>query len=90
MTEEMVEIPVNIITWDIIRAQRDQFILEAERCYNFDSPESLRKLWMDYKQELRDIPQAYADLDDLRLIQWPQTPTSHFQTLYLSRFSPYI
>lgn len=83
----MVEIPVNILTWDMVREQRDQFILEAERCYNFDSPVSLIQLWADYKQELRDIPQTYADLDDLRLIQWPQTPTAQFQTLYLSRYS---
>ena len=87
MTDDMVEIPVNILTWDMVREQRDQFILEAERCYNFDSPVSLIQLLADYKQELRDIPQTYADLDDLRLIQWPQTPTAQFQTLYLSRYS---
>jgi hypothetical protein len=45
--------------------------------------------WQEYKQDLRDLPNKYKDLEDLRLIEWPQRPTNYFQTLTLSRYSPH-
>lgn len=74
MSEENLEnIPPNK-TWAEIRLQRDQMLLEAERGYNFDTPEEIQAVWRAYKQELRDIPTKYADLEDLNLIEWPVDP----------------
>jgi hypothetical protein len=76
------------VTWIDVRNHRDELLLQAETFYNFDSPASMRLLWTDYKQLLRDIPSVNSELSDLRLIQWPQLPTEHLQLLYLSRLAP--
>lgn len=89
--EENLQIdePVKIIvTWDMIREQRNNMLNQTETCYNFDTPDSVKQLWLDYKQELRDIPTKFKDLEDLNLIEWPAAPTGHLQELYLSRLAP--
>lgn len=88
-TEENLQdqLPVTI-TWEMIREQRNQMLDQAEKFYNFDSPERMKTLWTDYKQELRDIPTKFKDLEDLTQIEWPAAPTGHLQELYLSRLAP--
>jgi hypothetical protein len=88
LSNDVIEEQINYITWENVRDYRDQLLLAAESNYNFDSPEHMKTLWMDYKQELRDIPTVYKDLQDLRLIQWPTLPTGHLQELQLSRLAP--
>lgn len=72
-------------TWADVRKQRDSLLIEAEREYNFDSPESLKTAWRAYKQQLRDIPDTYKDLEDLNQIVWPDQPIDHVQRLILTR-----
>jgi len=72
------------VTWDNIRNMRDQMLLEAENRYNFDTPTSIKDAWKAYKQELRDIPTKYKDLEDLSQIEWPQAP-DFTQKLILTR-----
>jgi hypothetical protein len=72
------------VTWDTVRSMRDQMLLEAESKYNFDTPASIKAAWREYKQELRDLPTKYKDLEDLTQIEWPQTP-DHSQQLILTR-----
>lgn len=72
-------------TWDDVRQRRNQLLLEAEKFYNFDSPEKMKKLFRDYKQALKDMPQKYKDLKDLREIPWPDIPSDHQQQLYPAR-----
>jgi Phage tail assembly chaperone protein len=86
--EEILELEVPIVTWDMVREHRNQMLLEAEKGYNFDTPDSVTQLWLDYKQELRDIPNKFKDLEDLNQIEWPAVPTAHLQELYLSRLAP--
>jgi hypothetical protein len=83
MTTDNLENSAPIPTWDDIRRKRDQMLLEAERKYNFDTPEEIQAAWRSYKQELRDLPVTYADLQDLNLIEWPSYP-SFIQQLTLS------
>ena len=85
MTTENSENIVPIPTWVDIREKRDQMLLEAERGYNFDTPEEVLALWQAYKQQLRDIPTTYADLEDLTQIKWPDDPRNQYtQQLTLS------
>jgi hypothetical protein len=86
--EENLELPILEVTWDMVREHRDQLLLAAESGYNFDTPDSVKQLWLDYKQELRDIPTKFKDLEDLNLVEWPAAPTGHLQELYLSRLAP--
>lgn len=85
MTTDNLENSVPTTTWDDVRRKRDQMLLEAERGYNFDTPEEIQIEWRAYKQALRDIPTTYADLEDLSLIEWPTSPKDQFaQQLTLS------
>jgi hypothetical protein len=85
MTEENIEQSLPSTTWADIRLKRDQMLLDAERGYNFDTPEEIQAAWRAYKQQLRDLPATYADLEDLSLIEWPTSPASLFtQQLTLS------
>lgn len=85
MTTENLENSVSSVTWDDIRRKRDQMLLEAERGYNFDTPEEIQAVWRAYKQQLRDLPTIYADLEDLNQIEWPDSPRSQLvQQLTLS------
>ena len=85
MTTENLENVVPTKTWDDVRQTRNQMLLEAEKGYNFDTPEEIQAVWRAYKQELRDIPTKYADLEDLNLIEWPENPKDQMaQQLTLS------
>lgn len=85
MTNENLENSIPNPTWDEVRRKRDQMLLDAERGYNFDTPEEIQEVWRAYKQELRDIPTKYADLEDLNLIEWPANPEDQLvQQLTLS------
>lgn len=84
-TENLEENSIPQPTWADIRRKRDQMLLEAERRYNFDTPETVQALWRAYKQQLRDLPSTYADLEDLNSIKWPEEPTGQYvQQLTLS------
>jgi hypothetical protein len=74
-------------TWADVRLQRDNALLDAERKYNFDSPEEIINAWKEYKQKLRDIPETYKDLEDLDKIEWPQLPdvSQQLTTSFLTR-----
>lgn len=85
MTTENIEQSIPAPSWDDIRRKRDQMLLEAERGYNFDTPEEIQIIWRAYKQNLRDIPTTYAELEDLSLIDWPTDPRDQLtQQLTLS------
>ncbi len=75
-----------VVTWDTVREQRNAMLLAAERRYNFDTPEPIKAAWRAYKQELRDLPEKYADLEDLSQIEWPQLPTVQIQQLSINKF----
>ena len=72
-------------TWADVRKQRDALLLEAERQYNFDTPEEVKAAWRAYKQQLRDLPETFKDLEDLNQIVFPDTPSEHIQRLTLTR-----
>lgn len=61
-------------TWDDVRKQRDNMLLAVERLYNFDSPDEIKNAFAEFKQQLRDLPETYKDLEDLNQIEWPPLP----------------
>jgi hypothetical protein len=73
-------------TWDDVRQQRDNALLAAENNYCFDSPPAIINAWKEYKQQLRDLPETYKDLEDLNQIVWPEEP-NFSQDLQLSRMT---
>lgn len=80
------DVEATVVTWDMVREQRNNMLLAAERRYNFDSPEPIKAAWRAYKQELRDLPEKYAELEDLSQIEWPQLPTVQIQQLSINKF----
>jgi hypothetical protein len=46
------------ITWDDVRAKRNQFLKNSDSEVTDDMPSVLRNQWLDYRQRLRDWPAA--------------------------------
>ena len=44
------------ITWDDVRAKRNQFLKNSDSEITDDMPTDLRNQWLDYRQRLRDWP----------------------------------
>jgi len=44
------------ITWDDVRAKRNQFLKNSDSEITDDMPADLRTQWLDYRQRLRDWP----------------------------------
>ena len=72
--EEVYEVALLEKKWVSVRVKRDALIAETDWTQTLDSPLSDGKKaeFLAYRQELRDIPQAYGDPDD---VVWPEKPT---------------
>ena len=44
------------VTWDDVRAKRNQFLKNSDSEITDDMPTALRNQWLDYRQRLRDWP----------------------------------
>lgn len=67
------EPPAPAITWEIIRARRNELLAMSDWTQLPDAPmdHSLRKAWARYRQALRDIPQTFLRPED---VVWPSPP----------------
>ena len=53
--------PVVPLTWEQIRAKRDALLKDSDWTVASDAnPKPSKALWFDYRQALRDIPQAFS------------------------------
>ena len=61
------------IKWGSARQKRDLLLRNSDHVILSDAPYSRSKKtsWKTYRQELRDIPQAYSNVQD---IVWPEPP----------------
>lgn len=71
-TPEPIAVPS--ITWDDIRAKRDQLIRESD--WTMIPGATVDQLaWSSYRQILRDLPQTYLEADVDSVI-WPNPPST--------------
>ena len=61
-----------IITWETIRLERNN-LLDASDYTQIPDFSGNSQLWAAYRQQLRDIPQTYANPED---VIWPVKPNS--------------
>ena len=57
--------------WLAVRAKRDKKLTDSDAYLMPDYPLEDKSDWEAYRQELRDVPQTYAIVDD---IIWPELP----------------
>jgi hypothetical protein len=60
-----------VINWNITRTKRNKLLKDSDHKMMPDYP-SDKEVWSAYRQELRDIPQKYADPNK---VLWPEQPT---------------
>ena len=60
------------LTWDDIRADRDQRLADTDWTQTPDVPQETIWKWKTYRQDLRDIPQKQTDPNN---ITWPTKPS---------------
>lgn len=67
------EVPVEPITWDDIRQERDFLLSRSDWTQIPDSPlsDADKGSWQTYRQSLRDITDTYSDPDE---VVWPNKP----------------
>ena len=62
------------VTWDIIRAKRDQLIRDSDWTM-IPGATVDQSQWAAYRQILRDIPQTYAEVGPESVV-WPLIPST--------------
>lgn len=62
-------------TWDDVRAERNELLVNSDWTQNADAPlsDEDRSRWAVYRQSLRDVPQSSDSPDD---VVWPAKPSS--------------
>ena len=71
---EVLPAETEAITWDTIRAKRDQLILESDWTMTPGSTVDQAQ-WSAYRQILRDLPQTFAATGPESVI-WPTAPST--------------
>jgi hypothetical protein len=66
--------PVASVTWDSIRAKRDQIIRDTDWTMTPDASVDQAQ-WAAYRQILRDLPQTFAKTGPESVI-WPTEPST--------------
>ena len=61
-----------VVTWDTIRAKRDQLIRDSDWTMIPGATVDQRS-WSAYRQVLRDLPQTYSNPED---VIWPAVPST--------------
>lgn len=66
---------INNIKWQKLRNKRNSLLQESDLYVMIDRWESyndsIKILWKEYRQKLRDLPETYPNADD---VVWPQKP----------------
>jgi|TARA_R110002095_G_scaffold211342_1_gene199430 hypothetical protein len=64
---------------EFIRDERNSRLAASDSKLASDMPESLRTIWLNYRQRLRDLPSEWADTPN-HLIKFPISPDEHMDT----------
>ena len=68
---EIIETGQVDMTWDQIRAMRDQELDATD--WRAVKDRTMSQAWKDYRQALRDLPQNHAEANDAA-DNWPEPP----------------
>lgn len=61
--------------WDWVRELRNKHLSGSDNRIPADAPESFGAAWREYRQKLRDLPEAWAGVGTAtHLIVWPRDP----------------
>ena len=69
--EEVVDSGSYEVSWDRVRAERDQALADSD--WRAVKDRTMSQAWKDYRQALRDLPQEHIDANDAA-DNWPQPP----------------
>ena len=56
-----------------LRNKRNQLLISSDWTQLSDVPEAIQSAWKEYRQQLRDLPSNFKDLQS---ITWPKPPSS--------------
>tara|TARA_Y100000385_G_C12960177_1_gene579423 strand:+ start:92 stop:820 length:729 start_codon:yes stop_codon:yes gene_type:complete len=62
------------ITWDDVRAKRNQFLKNSDSEITDDMPTELRNQWLDYRQRLRDWPTVMQNAGNSPIFAYNMEP----------------
>lgn len=65
-------------TDEFMREQRNSLLAASDGKIAPDMPEEMKQKWLDYRQQLRDLPADWADVPN-HLIQFPIAPDDDFE-----------
>jgi len=60
------------VAWEGVREQRDALLNGSDYVVMPDYPLEDKSEWVDYRQDLRDVPQTFSD--DPESVVWPEIP----------------
>ena len=69
--EELIDSGFHDVTWEHVRAERDQALADSD--WRAVKDRTMSQAWKDYRQALRDLPQDHASANDAA-DNWPQPP----------------
>lgn len=77
--------------WNDVRNQRNIFLMESDWTQGPDSPLSWKekRKWKKYRQELRDIPQKYAN-DNPLYVHFPPKPFNQIQPTFFQALKLFV
>jgi hypothetical protein len=63
-------------SWTLVRDLRNHMLAECDhRVAASDIPDAVKQPWLEYRQQLRDLPETWASVGNCTyLIQWPFDP----------------
>ena len=68
--ESLIAPPIPV--WDLIRTQRNNLLKESDWSVLSDAtPKPSQEAWLNYRKELRDLPQTFATPEE---VVWPNKP----------------
>lgn len=72
------------LKWNDIRNQRAIFLMESDwtQLPDCSLPEKEKKAWKEYRQELRDLPQKYANINPVFVV-FPIKPSHIIQRTFM-------
>ncbi len=69
--DEVIDSGSYEVSWDRVRAERDQALADSD--WRAVKDRTMSQAWKDYRQALRDLPQDHASANDAA-DNWPQPP----------------
>jgi len=68
---DVIEQGMNDVSWETVRAERDQALKDSD--WRAGKDVVLSTAWREFRQELRDLPQNFESANDA-VDSWPTPP----------------